>query len=245
MEINMPRIVAIAEGALGSLSGLHVSQGLLGVTVTMAGQPVITISPMRGRLLVQCIQGLQVQPRKTHLLRQQRADPGWQCFVAGSYTGISSFVHQVAPQLGRVQPRVNPTRVGATLKLKELGPIPVAEVPRHPVTPVEVTLIERISELSPGDVEDISIRWARESRGAASARGQAIRALPPNWTEARERVLVSLENRRGQLGDDLPWGDLRGAALDALRAGLASETLPAESIAVLAGPWSGSQPPGN
>jgi hypothetical protein len=103
----------------------------------------------------------------------------------------------------------------------------------------EGPIVQGARDLSPEDVEEITQRWNKvcDSPEARVARAAAIHALPAGWGTSKLRVMSALDDRRRELGDDLPWESVRAAALDALRAVLAKETVSDETYATLTEAW--------
>jgi hypothetical protein len=236
MEITPRDVRDIVASALGSLDNTVISHSVVSTSVLVGGKFVLAITPFPKQIRIQCITGLGASPRHTHLKQVRSSDERWETWVASTATGLASFVHQVAPALGRLSERVQPVLQTEEGREPEAS---AAEVPATTFDGGEEPIVQRALALSPGDVEEIAIRWqkAGATSAVASARAAAIRALPSTWAASKLRVLKALDVRSQALGDDLPWDLARAAALDALRAVLAGAAVTADDVVTLTEAW--------
>lgn len=234
----------ILESALSSLDGLTLSQGIVATSVVWRGEVVATITPLRGQLIIQCVQRIPIETRRPHLMPQHSRDRTWAAWVTGSSTGLASFAHQLAAMLpvDAASQVADSSSTGLNPALAATRPgSPAPSSPRNIPSPSrrEDAFIEAVGHLDPAQVERIAAAWNDANPRTSLARAVAIRSLSPRWLAARSRLLEQIEQCEAILGDDLPWDEVRAAALDALRAIDARSPVDDADRATLSAPWNG------
>lgn len=86
---------------LGDIEGIEISIGLVGVTVLLRGDPVVTITPVGGLYLVKTLKSLDARPFKSDHVAYVTAtrDPDWVAFQSPRINDVRVALHQSEPKL--------------------------------------------------------------------------------------------------------------------------------------------------
>jgi hypothetical protein len=97
--IRLAEAAACCESILGSMPKVRVSTGVFAVTVLLADEPVITLTPVAGQLMVATRSWLRARPRQSSAVvhHSNARDSDWQSFTTGRLSVVAATLHASRP----------------------------------------------------------------------------------------------------------------------------------------------------